>query len=174
MNHIEVSQTTAEDVYHLFGLIQDNQEPLSKFDIPTAELYIRPQSLFDHVRTSVEGGLIDSRRVGFNTIRFIGEVSNDGIVGWVDTSFDPEHPELRSIGCWIDQTKHGKGYAVEAVELVLASLAQDPVVKDAELYIHRDNARSLRVAEKLDFNPDASYSNPTRPHELHFTRSLRF
>lgn len=80
----------------------------------------------------------------------------DGAVGgWVD--YDDERdwllPGEVNVGYGVFPEFRGRGYASRAVQLLMHHFARQTTVHTATLLIHRDNARSLAIASRLDFVP---------------------
>lgn len=96
------------------------------------------------------------RGIGWLTITLRGDGSVLGLVGVGQEHGDPE----AEIGWMLIEAAEGRGYALEAARALLP-LALD-VIGAGRLvsYIHRDNAASVRLAEKLGAVCDA------RPHPL--------
>jgi RimJ/RimL family protein N-acetyltransferase len=82
-------------------------------------------------------------------------VVDDEIVGWVDS--DPDHPGLgageTNVGYSVFAPHRGKGYATDALVLLVQWLESATELRTATLSIHRDNHASLRVARKAGFAP---------------------
>lgn len=78
---------------------------------------------------------------------------DEEIIGWVDSDPDHEHlqPGETNIGYSIFASHRGRGHATTAVVLMLEWLANEGRVHAATMSVHRDNAASLRVAEKAGF-----------------------
>jgi RimJ/RimL family protein N-acetyltransferase len=66
----------------------------------------------------------------------------------------------------------GRGFAARAVDLACGYLAAETTVRCAVLRIDRDNAASLRVAERSGFRP-SQHLAPARASMLWFSRTLR-
>ena len=76
------------------------------------------------------------------------ENQTDAFIGMVGLSHPPYYPE-RELGWMILDAKQGNGFAAEAAiavrEHAYTTLGWSPMVS----YIDRDNARSIRLAERL-------------------------
>ena len=77
------------------------------------------------------------------------------LVGWVDYDRDDGHAWLEpgevNVGYSLFPAARGKGYASRAVELLLGHLAGETEHTVATLLIHRENTRSLALAQRLGF-----------------------
>lgn len=75
------------------------------------------------------------------------------LVGWVD--YDLEHDWLQpgevNVGYYVFPGARRKGYASRAVELLLLHLRDHTEHTTATLVIHRENALSRRLAQRLGF-----------------------
>lgn len=98
--------------------------------------------------------------------RFIGEGSvvprpkfciavDDSVVGWVDHDRDEDRWWLAqdevNIGYHVFPEHRGRGYASRAVGLVLEQLRHGTDIGVATLLIHPDNAPSIAIAQRHDF-----------------------
>ena len=96
-------------------------------------------------------------------------VVDDEVVGWVD--YDVEHDWLKqgevNVGYYLFPTARGEGYASRAVELLLVHLDRETEHTAATLLIDRENERSLRLANRLGFEPRGEVQG-----ELFFVREL--
>ena len=96
-------------------------------------------------------------------------VDND-IVGWMD--YDPERDWLSpgeiNVGYYLFPQYRGNGYATRALKLFIRQLALYTDHHTATLLIAADNLRSIRLAERANFERAADVSN----HRF-FKRALR-
>lgn len=94
---------------------------------------------------------------------------DEELVGWVD--YDVERDWLKqgevNVGYYLFPTARGKGYASRAVELLLVHLDRETEHTAATLLIDRENERSLRLADRLGFEPRGEVQG-----ELFFVREL--
>jgi RimJ/RimL family protein N-acetyltransferase len=60
-----------------------------------------------------------------------------------------------NVGYYLFPATRESGYASRAVELLLLHLARETEHEVATLLIHRENAGSLRLAQRLGFEPKA-------------------
>ena len=81
-------------------------------------------------------------------------VVDDEVVGWIDA--DPNSPQLAegetNIGYSVFAAHRGKGYATEALLLLVHHLRTDERVRTATMKIDPRNHASLRVAAKVGFD----------------------
>jgi RimJ/RimL family protein N-acetyltransferase len=83
-------------------------------------------------------------------------VVDEQVVGWVDYDHDPDHDWLGhtevNIGYFVSREYRAKGYATQAVELLLQQLARDTQYTAATLLIDPENTASLAVAARCGFD----------------------
>lgn len=97
-------------------------------------------------------------------------VVDDQVVGWVD--YDVDHEWLEegevNVGYYVFPEHRRHGYALRAVELLMGVLADDPRYWTATLTIDPENERSLAVASRSHFTPQADVNG-----QRYFKRSVR-
>ncbi len=91
-------------------------------------------------------------------------VVDDEVVGWIDS--DPDASQLTegetNIGYCVFAAHRRKGYAAEALLLLLEGLRSDERVRTATMEIDPLNGASLRVAEKVGFEEVARTTDSVR------------
>jgi len=101
----------------------------------------------------------DKRKAGreFNFSVLLGK----RLVGAVGYRPDPQHSHVAEAGYFIDRAYWGRGFAVQALELVEAHAAKRGLIR-LELLIATDNRQSIRVAEKTGYRREGLLSRKLR------------
>src|SRR3954452_7941349 len=94
---------------------------------------------------------------------------DEELVGWID--YDVERGWLKqgevNLGYYLFPTARGKGFASRAVEQLLVHLDRETEHTAATVLIDRENERSLRLADRLGFEPRGEVRG-----ELFFVREV--
>lgn len=129
-------------------------------------------------RTADTAALIAGRDADFH--RFLGPGSDDPrptacidtdgqLAGWIDADPEPDWlaPGEVNVGYHLFADQRGRGLATRAVQLLVHHLAVQGQRSHAALLIRKDNAASLRLAERAGFDRVAMIADSVR-----FTRRV--
>jgi ribosomal-protein-alanine N-acetyltransferase len=100
-------------------------------------------------------------------------VLDDVIVGNAGFKGAPDQRGEVELGYGIETDQRRKGYAVRAVELLLARAAREPAVSSVLAIINPDNDASIGVITKAGFEPDGERIHERWGRQLRFTYVLR-
>lgn len=79
-----------------------------------------------------------------------------------------EDRSTAELGYDLHDTYHGKGYMTEALQEVLRHGFHDLKFSKVEAYTHKDNAASIKVLERLNFQFNASKKDPDNSNNSAF------
>src|SRR5206468_11600108 len=131
----------------IFLAHQDDPLAAAMAAFPTRD----PEAFFDHWAKILADPTVVARAIVVD-----GTVVGD-IVGWIEE-------DRREVGYWIGRESWGRGYATEALRLLLGEVPDRPVFARAAVH----NAGSRRVLEKCGFVKIGEADAPDGVHELLF------
>jgi len=145
---IGLRQFSIADAPYIFELIDGNREHLSQYGDDTAGKYPNVESVIRSIRNPV-----NTNRLRFG-IWYFGNLT-----GSVNLTVDVDKNHAR-LGYYLGAQFQGKGLiAKSAKRLVLYALnVKNVKLVDAE--VHEDNARSIRVLERLLFIKSGTFVKP--------------
>ncbi|MBN2387455.1 MAG: GNAT family N-acetyltransferase [Anaerolineales bacterium] len=97
------------------------------------------------------------RKLEGDTFRWMIENQDGQTVGSIDTHHCSSHNGTFSYALDIDPGQRGKGYAGEAIRLVLKYYFEELRYQKVSVPVHADNPASIRLHEKLGFQVEGRF-----------------
>jgi RimJ/RimL family protein N-acetyltransferase len=80
----------------------------------------------------------------------IRDAGDDRLLGAIGVRLADDHA-FAELGYWVARDERGRGVVTRAIELTSAWILGDLAIAEARIYVHQENAASLRAAEKAGF-----------------------
>jgi ribosomal-protein-alanine N-acetyltransferase len=114
---------------------------------------------------------------GQATVLGIERLTDGAFMGWFGVYRWAEHP-IGGLGYWLGEPYQRSGYMSEAAPLALDVAASEMKLSSFEAYIHPENEGSLKIANRLGFEPAGEkfvYASARDREErcLRFVRDLK-
>lgn len=139
---IRLRQFTLADAGELFELIDRNRDHLSQFGDETAQKY----PTYESVLESIVKPKIPKRK------RFAIRTTDEGeFLGSINLTPDEDNPQRGEVGYYMGLEYQGKGFAIEAVNILCDFAFGELEYKELYAKVHPDNRASQRVLIKTWF-----------------------
>ncbi|MCJ8012331.1 GNAT family N-acetyltransferase [Paenibacillus sp. KQZ6P-2] len=149
-NNIYIRPLNIEDAVELLRLETENREIFEKFSMTRSNDFYTMENQIKRITKNQET-MLEGQEYNFGI--FIN--NNDKLIGTISL-FQVIRGSLQNaiIGYFLDERSNGKGYATEAVKLVIDYAFNELMLHRIEAGVMPHNIASMRVLEKAGFHKE--------------------